>query len=113
MRRAGSRMTAATTTGPAKGAQPASSTPARSPISGQRRSLCRGRAANMPALSVAEVMQASEDVGTIGIAQRGVAAIEIVSVATVAQQGVGDEERIARQIGGIQQQRSEVTDVEH
>src|SRR6185312_8066547 len=113
MRRAGSTMNAATTTGPAKGAQPASSTPATSPMSGQRRSLCRGRVAKMPAPSITEVMQASEDVGAIGIAQLDIAAVEIVAVTAVAQQRVGDEERIARQVGGIQQQRRKVTDIEH
>src|SRR5579875_405015 len=113
MRCMGSRMTAATTTGPASGAQPASSTPARSPVSGQRRSRCRGSVAKMPTPSIAEVMQVPEDIGAIGFAQCGIAAIEIVAVATVAQQRVGDEKWIAWQIGRVQQQRTQVTDVEH
>src|SRR5690348_12585832 len=113
MRRAGSRITAATTTGPAKGAQPASSTPARSATSGQRRSLCRGSVAKMPAPSFGKVMQIPEDVGAVRVAQRGIATVEIVAVAAVAQQRVGDEERIARQVCRVQQQRSEIADVQH
>src|SRR6185437_6676030 len=113
MRPAGSRTTAATTTGPARGAQPASSTPARSPTSGQRRSMCRGSAAKMLAPSIAKVMQVSEDVGAIRVAQRGIAAVEVVASAAITQQRVGNEERVARQLGGIQQQRTEVRDVQH
>src|SRR6185437_2255519 len=113
MRRAGSRMTAATTTGPASGAQPASSTPARPPTSGQRRSRCRGSVAKMPAPSIAKVMQVSEDVGAIRVLQRGIAAVQVLASAAVAQQRIGDEKRVARQLGGVQQQRTEIGDVQH
>src|SRR5690348_11570116 len=104
MRRAGSRITAATTTGPASGAQPASSTPARSGMSGHRRSLRRGEVATSQPSSITKVMQASEYPCAIGVAQRLVAAIEVEAVATVSQQRVGYEERIARNVGCVQQQ---------
>src|SRR5690348_6202134 len=104
MRRAGSRITAAKTTGPASGAQPASSTPARSGMSGQRRSVRRGEVATSQRSSITKVMQVSEHPCAVGIAQCRIPTIEVEAVAPVAQQRVGDEERIARNVGRVQQQ---------
>src|SRR5579883_1451706 len=92
------------TAGPANGAQPASSTPARSDALGHNASLRRGSVAKMEGSSIGKVMQGSEHVGTIRIQHREIAAVFILSLAPLSQQGVRGEKAVLVQIGRVQQQ---------
>src|SRR6185312_14435901 len=113
MRRAGSRITAATTTGPASGAQPASSTPARSGDAGQSPSRRRGSVANWRGSSIGKVMQRPEYVGAIRIQHGEIAAIQILPLAAFPQQAIGGKKTVLAQAGRVQQQRSGKRDVQH
>src|SRR4051812_37942670 len=92
MRRAGSRITAATTTGPANGPRPASSTPA-------IRSLMYG-------------LQVLKNVILVGIEHALVLAVQIHAVTALAQQRIGLEENILGHAGDVQYQRAGKADVE-
>src|SRR5579884_769307 len=96
MRRAGSSITAATTTGPASGPRPASSTPA---VSGGHG-------------SIMQRLELVKDVIVIGIEQALVGAIQIGAMATFAQQRVGLEQGILRHAGDIQDQRAGEAEIE-
>src|SRR6185312_3254477 len=114
MRRAGSRITAATTTGPASGAQPASSTPAKSGEAGQSPSLRRGSVAKKWfGSSIGKVMQRPEYVGAIRIQHGEIAAIQILPLAAFPQQAIGGKKTVLAQAGRVQQQRPGKGDVQH
>src|ERR1700681_2490220 len=97
MRRAGSRITAATTTGPASGPRPASSTPAVS--RGGRGSVMQG----------ADTL---ENIVMVRVDQRFVLAVDVGPIAAFTQQGVGLKEHVLFHSGDIQDQRTAETQVE-
>src|SRR5512143_1121804 len=95
MRRRGSRITAATTTGPASGPRPASSTPA-----------------TRPSGSIMQNAEFVEDVVLVRAEHALVGAIQVEAFAALAHQRVGGEEVVLLHPGDIQDQAAGEADVE-